>query len=146
MLKAPLLLTYFEGTFCVYQKVPKPRIEKTTPSSAQGGQPFYHADSGLTFECTGKVYIFFVNGSHVLNPTRNYDGICPGPPMSIPKVRDNWLSYGQEGRSSGAAPVAVNYAQDTWNDANLDSVLVWLEDYLNDRQSKSSRTSIDSMG
>ena len=101
----------------------------------------------LLFKVYGEIiYCFYVNSSHVLNPTRRYDGICPGPSMSIPKVRDNWLSYGQRGQSSGAAPVMINYAQDTWADADLDSVSFWLEDYLKERQFKASNISVNHMG
>ncbi|CAL1144400.1 unnamed protein product [Cladocopium goreaui] len=64
-------------------------------------------------------------------------------------VRDAWLPLHNpaappQNLMSTSAPVEpmVNHEKDTWDDANLEHVMSWLETYLNERRSKSRRESL----
>ena len=68
------------------------------------------------------------------------------PASAITKVRDAWLPLHNpaappQNLMSTSAPVEpmVNHEKDTWDDANLEHVMSWLETYLNERRSKSRR-------
>lgn len=65
------------------------------------------------------------------------------------KVRDAWIPlhnpvappHNLMSTSAPAAPF-VNHEKDTWDDANLEQVMSWLEDHLNTRRNKSRRASL----
>ena len=54
------------------------------------------------------------------------------PHVILPKVRDAWRPMKSE--TAQVQPPVVNYAQDTWDDADLGPVLTWLEDVLKARR------------
>ena len=57
------------------------------------------------------------------------------------EVRDSWALHYNPAASSKATPV-VNYENDTWEDADLEPVMAWLEDTLKDRRTKTRRRNI----
>ena len=59
------------------------------------------------------------------------------------KVRDSWAE--QVWRSQKKPTAKINYQQDTWDDANLEQVLVWLEEHLRARRRSPQRCFLDEM-
>lgn len=60
------------------------------------------------------------------------------------EVRDSWALHYNPAASSKATPV-VNYENDTWEDADLEPVMAWLEDTLKDRRTKTRRRDISNV-
>ena len=60
------------------------------------------------------------------------------------EVRDSWALHYNPAASSKATPV-VNYENDTWEDADLEPVMAWLEDTLKDRRTKTRRLDISNV-
>jgi len=55
--------------------------------------------------------------------------------MTIAQVRDAWVPF--HNAAAQPSPV-INYAQDTWDDADMEPVISWLEDHVKSRRSKTS--------
>jgi hypothetical protein len=57
--------------------------------------------------------------------------------MTIAQVRDAWVPFHNAAAQPATSPV-INYAQDTWDDADMEPVISWLEDHVKSRRSKTS--------
>ena len=51
------------------------------------------------------------------------------------EVRDTWVPHYNPVAPTPTEPV-VSYQNDTWEDAALEEVMAWLEDYLNARRTE----------
>ena len=59
--------------------------------------------------------------------------------MAIAQVRDAWVPHHDTSERPPIYPV-INYAQDTWDDADMEPVMAWLEDHVKSRRHKTPRT------
>lgn len=59
----------------------------------------------------------------------------------IPKVRDSWAAM-HSPIVNMATTNLVNHEQDVWDDADLEPVLRWVEDHLQQRRVKTRRTTL----
>ena len=53
--------------------------------------------------------------------------------MAIAQVRDAWVPHHNAAAQPASSP-EINYAQDTWDDADMEPVISWLEDHVKSRR------------